>query len=112
MTLERSPSTGRILRGMAGGATRKFAPNSYAMPISACAALAESATVAASVGGSYMQFPSVCPEIPVSSLPQALAYYRDQLGFNIDWSAQEIGLACLSRGDTRMFMSTDEYRSV
>ena len=59
-----------------------------------------------------MQFPSVCPEIPVSSLPQALAYYRDQLGFNIDWSAQEIGLACLSRGDTRMFMSTDDYRSV
>ena len=58
-----------------------------------------------------MQFPSVSPEIPVSSLPKALVYYLDQLGFNIDWSAEEIGLACLSRGDTRMFMTTDEHRS-
>ena len=49
--------------------------------------------------GGFMQFPSVCPEIPVSSLPPALAYYRDQLGFNIDWSDEQLGLACLSRGD-------------
>jgi predicted lactoylglutathione lyase len=62
--------------------------------------------------GGFMQFPSVCPEIPVSSLPPALAYYRDQLGFNIDWSDEQLGLACLSRGDTRMFMTNAEYRSV
>jgi predicted lactoylglutathione lyase len=59
-----------------------------------------------------MRFPSVCPEIPVSSLIPALAYYRDQLGFNIDWSEEQLGLACLSRGETRMFMTTTEYRSV
>ena len=59
-----------------------------------------------------MHFPSVCPEIPVSDLTPALAYYRDQLGFKIDWSAEQIGLACLSRGDTRIFMTTAEYRSV
>ena len=59
-----------------------------------------------------MQFPSVCPEIPVSSLTPALAYYRDQLGFNIDWSDEQLGLACLSRGDTRMFMTNAAYRSV
>ena len=59
-----------------------------------------------------MQFPSVCPEIPVSTLAPALAYYRNQLGFNIDWSEQQLGLACLSRGDTRMFMTNAEYRSV
>ena len=58
-----------------------------------------------------MQFPTVCPEMPVATLPPALAYYRDQLGFKIDWSAEEIGLACLSRGATRMFMTTAEYRS-
>ena len=58
-----------------------------------------------------MQFPSVCPEIPVADLAPALAYYRDQLGFNIDWSAEQIGLARLSRGDSRMFMTSTEYRS-
>ncbi|MET0659189.1 MAG: VOC family protein [Steroidobacteraceae bacterium] len=58
-----------------------------------------------------MQFPSVCPEIPVADLKAALAYYRDQLGFNIDWSDEQLGLAGLSRGDTRMFMTTAEYRS-
>lgn len=59
-----------------------------------------------------MQFPSVCPEIPVADLSAALAYYRDQLGFKIDWAEEPLGLACLSRGDTRMFMTTAEYRSV
>jgi predicted lactoylglutathione lyase len=58
-----------------------------------------------------VQFPSVCPEIPVASLAPALAYYRDRLGFNVDWSADDIGLACLSRGQTRMFMTTAEYRA-
>lgn len=58
-----------------------------------------------------MQFPSVCPEIPVSDLAAALAYYKDKLGFNIDWSADEIGLACVSRGETRMFMASADYRS-
>lgn len=59
-----------------------------------------------------MNFPAVCPEIPVENLAAALAYYRDKLGFTIDWSAADIGLACVSRGETRMFMSTAEYRSV
>lgn len=59
-----------------------------------------------------MQFPSVCPEIPVADLAVALAYYRDSLGFIIDWSDEELGLAGLSRGETRMFMSNAGYRSV
>lgn len=58
-----------------------------------------------------MTFPSACPEIPVENLAAALAYYRDQLGFRIDWSADQLGLACLSRGETRMFMSTAAYRA-
>jgi predicted lactoylglutathione lyase len=59
-----------------------------------------------------MQFPSVCPEIPVLNLPAALAYYRDKLGFRIDWSDEQLGLAGLSRGETRMFMTNADYRSV
>ena len=57
-----------------------------------------------------MQFPSVCPEIPVASLNAPLASYRAQLGFNIDRSEEQLGLACLSRGDTRMFMTTRRLR--
>ena len=34
------------------------------------------------------------------------------LGKFIDWLADDIGLACLSRGATRMFMTTTDYRSV
>lgn len=59
-----------------------------------------------------MQFPSACPEIPVLKLAAALAYYRDRLGFTVDWSDEQLGLAGLSRGATRMFMTTAEYRSV
>jgi uncharacterized glyoxalase superfamily protein PhnB len=59
-----------------------------------------------------MQFPSACPEIPVANLGAALAYYSDRLGFTIDWSDENIGLAGLSRGESRMFMSTAEYRSM
>jgi predicted lactoylglutathione lyase len=58
-----------------------------------------------------MQFPSVCPEVPVASLAPALAYYRDQLGFTVDWSDEELGLAGLSRDDTRIFMGAAHYRS-
>lgn len=58
-----------------------------------------------------MKFPPVCPEVPVASLTPALSYYRDQLGFDIDWSDEELGLAGLSRGDTRIFMGAGVYRS-
>lgn len=61
--------------------------------------------------GPAMDFPSACPEIPVSDLDAALSYYRDRLGFNIDWSARDIGLAGLSRGATRLFMTTAGYRA-
>lgn len=56
-------------------------------------------------------FPPACPEVPVAELPAALAYYRDQLGFTIDWSDAELGLAGLSRGDTRLFMSDADFRA-
>lgn len=57
-----------------------------------------------------MQLPAPCPEIPVSDFGAALDYYRDALGFTIDWSAEDIGLAGISRGAARIFMATAEYR--
>lgn len=58
-----------------------------------------------------MKLPAMCPDIPVADLAAALAYYRDSLGFAVDWSADGIGLACLSRGDTRLFMSNAQFRA-
>ncbi len=58
-----------------------------------------------------MQFPLACPEIPVQRLALALAYYRDKLGFTVDWSDETTGLAGLSQGDTRLFMASADYRA-
>ena len=56
-------------------------------------------------------FPPAVPEVPVSDLPAALAYYRDRLGFGIDWSDEELGLAGLSQGGARLFMGSAAYRA-
>jgi uncharacterized glyoxalase superfamily protein PhnB len=56
-------------------------------------------------------FPPACPEIPVADLDAALVYYRDRLGFTIDWADEELGLAGLSQGDCRLFMGSTAFRS-
>ncbi|CAN5517797.1 hypothetical protein BH09PSE4_BH09PSE4_01820 [soil metagenome] len=58
-----------------------------------------------------MHFPAACPEIPVSALSAALPYYRDRLGFAVDWSDEGLGLAGLSRGDSRLFVTSADYRA-
>jgi uncharacterized glyoxalase superfamily protein PhnB len=55
-------------------------------------------------------FPSAVPEIPVRSINEAVAYYRDSLGFTLDWGGDELGLAGISRGNCRMFLADREYR--
>lgn len=58
-----------------------------------------------------MTFPSICPEVPVRDLAEALPYYRDRLDFTIDWSDTQLGLAGLSRDDARIFLADAAYRS-
>lgn len=58
-----------------------------------------------------MRFPAACPEIPVRSLTEALAYYQDRLGFAVDWADETLGLAGLSQGDSRVFMASATYRA-
>ena len=58
-----------------------------------------------------MTFPSICPEVPVHILTEALSYYRDRLGFTIDWSDTQLGLSGLSRDDARIFLADASYRS-
>ncbi|MEN2709272.1 VOC family protein [Sphingomonas sp. NPDC092331] len=58
-----------------------------------------------------MSFPAACPEIPVSDLAAALDWYRTRLAFTIDWSDEALGLAGVSRGASRMFLSNAAYRA-
>lgn len=58
-----------------------------------------------------MTFPAALPEIPVTSFAPALAYYRDCLGFAIDWEDEDLGLAGLSQGAARLFVGASHYRA-
>jgi catechol 2,3-dioxygenase-like lactoylglutathione lyase family enzyme len=50
------------------------------------------------------KFPCAVPEIPVSDINKAVAYYKDNLGFKVDWGDEELGLAGVSRENCRMFL--------
>ena len=60
---------------------------------------------------SVVRLPAAVPEVPVVARNAALAYYRDQLGFSLDWSEDGIGLAGISRDACRLFLANPEYRS-
>lgn len=58
-----------------------------------------------------MRLPAPCPEVPVEDLARASAYYRDRLGFAVDWADEGIGLAGVSRDDARLFLAGASYRA-
>jgi len=55
-------------------------------------------------------FPAAVPEIPVTDMDQALDYYRDKLGFNIDWGGAGGGIAGISKGQCRVFLTDSDFR--
>ncbi|HYC85723.1 MAG TPA: VOC family protein [Chryseosolibacter sp.] len=55
-------------------------------------------------------FPQAVPEIPVSNLKEAAAYYERSLGFQIDWT-DEVGITGISKGQCRMFLTDDVFRT-
>lgn len=55
-------------------------------------------------------FPGAVPEIPVSDLERAAAYYQNQLGFDLDWDGADGGIAGVSRGSCRLFLTDREFR--
>lgn len=57
-----------------------------------------------------MKFPAACPEIPAADVVKATAYYRDQLGFTLDWISEDADLAQVSRGDSRLFVTSPSFR--
>lgn len=56
------------------------------------------------------EFPAAVPEIPVTDMNQALDYYEHKLGFNIDWGAAGGGIAGISKGHCRMFLTDRDFR--
>jgi catechol 2,3-dioxygenase-like lactoylglutathione lyase family enzyme len=56
------------------------------------------------------ELPTAVPEIPVSDVFAATAYYRDKLGFGVDWLEADIGLAGISRDQCRLFLAGPAFR--
>ncbi len=50
------------------------------------------------------------PEIPVSHIVDASAYYRDALGFSVDWLDADTALAGVSREHCRLFLAGPAFR--
>lgn len=57
------------------------------------------------------EFPAAVPEIPVSDMNAALDYYKDKLGFSIDWGGADGGIAGISKGHCRMFLTDGTFHA-
>lgn len=58
------------------------------------------------------EFPGAVPEIPVSNVDQAAEYYRTHLGFQLDWGGEAGGIAGISKGHCRMFLTNPAFREM
>ena len=56
------------------------------------------------------EFPAAVPEIPVTDMKAALDYYERKLGFNIDWGGADGGIAGISKGHCRLFLTDRDFR--
>jgi predicted lactoylglutathione lyase len=57
-----------------------------------------------------MNLPAPVPEIPASNIDQAASYYVNNLGFTFDWGDEAGGIAGISRGDCRLFLTNPQFR--
>ena len=56
------------------------------------------------------EFPGAIPEIPVSNVELAAAYYENHLGFSKDWGDEDGGIAQVSKGSCRIFLTNRTFR--
>jgi predicted lactoylglutathione lyase len=56
------------------------------------------------------EFPPAVPEIPVRDINRAAEYYEKNLGFTIDWGNEEGGIAGISKGHCRIFLTNPSFR--
>lgn len=57
-----------------------------------------------------MKIPAPVPEIPVASIEKSAAYYVNTLGFTFDWGDEQGGIAGISRGSCRLFLTNRSFR--
>ena len=57
-----------------------------------------------------MTFPAPVPEIPAANIDKAVAYYVNTLGFTLDWGDDQGGIAGISRGNCRLFITNRSFR--
>jgi uncharacterized glyoxalase superfamily protein PhnB len=57
-----------------------------------------------------MTFPAPVPEIPAANVDNAAAYYVNTLGFTFDWGDEQGGIAGISRGNCRLFITNRSFR--
>lgn len=57
-----------------------------------------------------MTFPAAVPEIPAPNVDRAADYYVNILGFTLDWGGEHGGIAGISRGDCRLFITNPSFR--
>jgi predicted lactoylglutathione lyase len=57
-----------------------------------------------------MKIPKALPEIPVSNVETAAAYYVDRLGFTFDWGNDQGGIGGISQGECRLFLTNAAFR--
>ncbi|MBD5653574.1 MAG: VOC family protein [Candidatus Eremiobacteraeota bacterium] len=57
-----------------------------------------------------MTFPAAVPEIPAADVDKAAAYYVDRLGFTVDWGDDRGGIAGISKGNCRLFITNRTFR--
>ena len=57
-----------------------------------------------------MTFPAAVPEVPAANVDKAVAYYVNALGFTLDWGDDQGGIAGVSRGNCRLFITNRAFR--
>ncbi len=57
-----------------------------------------------------MTFPPAVPEIPAADVDKAAAYYVNTLGFTFDWGDDDGGIAGISHGNCRLFLTNRAFR--
>ncbi len=57
-----------------------------------------------------MTFPAAVTEIPAASVDKAVSYYVNQLGFILDFGNEQGGIAGISRGNCRLFITNRSFR--
>jgi uncharacterized glyoxalase superfamily protein PhnB len=57
-----------------------------------------------------MMFPAPVPEVPAANVSKAAAYYVNSLGFTMGWGDDRGGIAGISRGNCRLFITNRSFR--